>query len=73
MNQMKVVVASSRLDYPLNKISFAPVIPDPGKIICVGLNYRDPSAKIGAAAAIETCGPGRTASCWVLLLSERID
>jgi hypothetical protein len=35
------LVASARPDYALDKISFAPVIPDPGKIICVGLNYRD--------------------------------
>src|SRR5215470_4941466 len=32
------IVASSRPDHSLNIISFAPVIPDPGKIICVGLN-----------------------------------
>lgn len=43
------VVASSPPDHPLNKISFAPVIPDPGKIICVGLNYRDHVAEVGRA------------------------
>jgi len=43
------IIASSRPDYPLNKISFAPVIPDPGKIICVGLNYRDHVAEVGRA------------------------
>jgi 2-keto-4-pentenoate hydratase/2-oxohepta-3-ene-1,7-dioic acid hydratase in catechol pathway len=41
------LVASTRPDYPIDKISFAPVIPDPGKIICVGLNYRDHVAETG--------------------------
>ena len=43
------LVASTRPDHPLDKISFAPVIPDPGKIICVGLNYRDHVAEVGRA------------------------
>ncbi|MCP3459584.1 fumarylacetoacetate hydrolase family protein [Bradyrhizobium sp. CCGUVB23] len=43
------IVALSRPDHPLNKISFAPVIPDPDKIICVGLNYRDHVAEVGRA------------------------
>ncbi|MEW6640354.1 MAG: fumarylacetoacetate hydrolase family protein [Pseudomonadota bacterium] len=34
-------------DHPLAAISYAPVIPDPGKIICVGLNYRDHVAEVG--------------------------
>ena len=41
------LVASAAPDHPLDKISFAPVIPDPGKIICVGLNYRDHVAETG--------------------------
>ena len=41
------LVASAAPDYPLDQISFAPVIPDPGKIICVGLNYRDHVAETG--------------------------
>ncbi|WOH63253.1 fumarylacetoacetate hydrolase family protein [Bradyrhizobium sp. BWA-3-5] len=32
---------SAQADHHLDEISFAPVISDPGKIICVGLNYRD--------------------------------
>jgi 2-keto-4-pentenoate hydratase/2-oxohepta-3-ene-1,7-dioic acid hydratase in catechol pathway len=43
------IVASSRPDHSLSKITFAPVIPDPGKIICVGLNYRDHVAEVGRA------------------------
>ncbi|MGV7216931.1 fumarylacetoacetate hydrolase family protein [Bradyrhizobium sp. UFLA05-112] len=43
------IVDSSRPDHPLDNISFAPVIPDPDKIICVGLNYRDHVAEVGRA------------------------
>ena len=41
------LVATAAPDHPLEKVSFAPVIPDPGKIICVGLNYRDHVAETG--------------------------
>ncbi len=41
------LATSAAPDHPLEKISFAPVIPDPGKIICVGLNYRDHVAETG--------------------------
>ncbi|BAM92193.1 putative bifunctional enzyme with isomerase/decarboxylase activity [Bradyrhizobium oligotrophicum S58] len=41
------LLASEQVDYPLDAIAFAPVIPDPGKIICVGLNYRDHVAETG--------------------------
>jgi len=34
-------------DHALEAITFAPVIPDPDKIICVGLNYRDHVAETG--------------------------
>lgn len=38
---------SEQTDYPLDAITFDPVIPDPAKIICVGLNYRDHVAETG--------------------------
>lgn len=41
------IAASAHPDHPLDKIAFAPVIPDPEKIICVGLNYRDHVAETG--------------------------
>lgn len=41
------LAASAAPDHPLDRVSFAPVIPDPGKIICVGLNYRDHVAETG--------------------------
>lgn len=34
-------------DLPLDTLALAPVIPDPDKIICVGLNYRDHVAETG--------------------------
>jgi len=34
-------------DLPLDGLEFAPVIPDPDKIICIGLNYRDHVAETG--------------------------
>ena len=34
-------------DLALDGLAFAPVIPDPDKIICVGLNYRDHVAETG--------------------------
>ncbi|MGJ4930712.1 fumarylacetoacetate hydrolase family protein [Bradyrhizobium sp. HKCCYLS2038] len=41
------LLAAEQADYPLSAITFAPVIADPGKIICVGLNYRDHVAETG--------------------------
>ncbi|UWU66323.1 fumarylacetoacetate hydrolase family protein [Bradyrhizobium sp. NC92] len=41
------LAASAAPDHSLDKVSFAPVISDPGKIICVGLNYRDHVAETG--------------------------
>jgi 2-keto-4-pentenoate hydratase/2-oxohepta-3-ene-1,7-dioic acid hydratase in catechol pathway len=34
---------------PLGGATYAPVVPHPGKIICVGLNYRDHAVETGAA------------------------
>ncbi|WP_315838457.1 fumarylacetoacetate hydrolase family protein [Bradyrhizobium prioriisuperbiae] len=41
------VLAAGTPDHALDAIAYAPVIPDPGKIICVGLNYRDHVAEVG--------------------------
>lgn len=40
-------VAASAPDMALEGLAFAPTIPDPDKIICVGLNYRDHVAETG--------------------------
>lgn len=34
-------VANSQADYALSEIQFEPVIPNPGQIFCIGLNYAD--------------------------------
>jgi 2-keto-4-pentenoate hydratase/2-oxohepta-3-ene-1,7-dioic acid hydratase in catechol pathway len=34
-------------DFPLDDLQLAPVIPDPDKIICIGMNYRDHVAEVG--------------------------
>ncbi len=39
--------SSAKPDFALAAIAFAPVVPDPDKIICVGLNYRDHVAETG--------------------------
>lgn len=39
--------ALTEADVPLEGLRYAPVIPDPDKIICVGLNYRDHVAETG--------------------------
>ena len=41
------LVARGKADHALADIRFRPVIPDPGKIVCVGLNYRDHVAEGG--------------------------
>ncbi|PZW48089.1 2-keto-4-pentenoate hydratase/2-oxohepta-3-ene-1,7-dioic acid hydratase in catechol pathway [Humitalea rosea] len=39
--------ATAPVDFPLAGLRLLPVIPDPDKIICVGLNYRDHVAETG--------------------------
>jgi 2-keto-4-pentenoate hydratase/2-oxohepta-3-ene-1,7-dioic acid hydratase in catechol pathway len=41
------ILADAAPDLPLEGLSLAPVIPDPDKIICVGLNYRDHVSETG--------------------------
>lgn len=43
----RVAVEAGSADLPLQGLVFAPVVPDPDKIICVGLNYRDHVAETG--------------------------
>ncbi|MBR0859110.1 fumarylacetoacetate hydrolase family protein [Bradyrhizobium liaoningense] len=47
LRDVAAVVASASADYSLDDISYAPVIPDPSKIICVGMNYSDHVVEIG--------------------------
>ena len=49
-------VADEAPDFQLADLEFAPVIPNPDKIVCVGLNYRD-----HVAESLTRIGP---AMCW---------
>jgi 2-keto-4-pentenoate hydratase/2-oxohepta-3-ene-1,7-dioic acid hydratase in catechol pathway len=52
MLQAMVAAAADRaaaIRYPATAVKLLPPIPDPPKIICVGLNYRDHAAETGAA------------------------
>ena len=41
------VASEAKADFALDSVELAPVIPDPDKIICVGLNYLDHVAETG--------------------------
>ena len=53
-------------------LRFGPPLARPGKIVCIGLNYRDHAAETGAAIPAEpilflkarTRSSGRTTRCW---------
>jgi 2-keto-4-pentenoate hydratase/2-oxohepta-3-ene-1,7-dioic acid hydratase in catechol pathway len=40
-DKVKALVAQGRHDHRLAALTLLPVVPDPGKIICVGLNYEE--------------------------------
>src|SRR6266481_5517433 len=43
----KIAKAAKKTDLKLSKVAFLPVIPNPGKIVCVGLNYEEHRAETG--------------------------
>src|SRR3977135_526511 len=43
----KIAKAAKKTDLQLSKVTFLPVIPNPGKIVCVGLNYEEHRAETG--------------------------
>ncbi len=43
-------LAGEAADHPWSAIAFAPVIPDPDKIICIGINYEEHRAETGRPA-----------------------
>ena len=47
IEKARQLAAEAPADIALAGLAFAPVIPDPGKIVCVGLNYRDHVAETG--------------------------
>jgi 2-keto-4-pentenoate hydratase/2-oxohepta-3-ene-1,7-dioic acid hydratase in catechol pathway len=45
--EIERIALETRPDFRLEELELAPVIPDPDKIICIGLNYRDHVAESG--------------------------
>jgi 2-keto-4-pentenoate hydratase/2-oxohepta-3-ene-1,7-dioic acid hydratase in catechol pathway len=43
----KIAKAVKKPDFKINKVTFLPVIPNPGKIVCVGLNYEEHRVETG--------------------------
>ncbi len=43
----KIAKGAKKADLKLTKVTFLPVIPNPGKIVCVGLNYEEHRAETG--------------------------
>ena len=43
----KIAKAAKKPDFKIGKVTFLPVIPNPGKIVCVGLNYEEHRVETG--------------------------
>jgi 2-keto-4-pentenoate hydratase/2-oxohepta-3-ene-1,7-dioic acid hydratase in catechol pathway len=43
----KIAKSAKKADYKANKVAYLPVIPNPGKIVCVGLNYEEHRVETG--------------------------
>jgi 2-keto-4-pentenoate hydratase/2-oxohepta-3-ene-1,7-dioic acid hydratase in catechol pathway len=48
--QIREAAAHGRADHKLSEIKFLPVIPNPEKILCVGINYKSHAAEHGTEA-----------------------
>src|SRR5262245_36099228 len=47
LGELKAATAGKTPDHKLAQITFLPLIPNPDKILCVGINYRDHAAETG--------------------------
>jgi len=47
LGEIRDVAKNSKPDHALSAIRFLPVIPDPQKILCAGINYRSHAAEVG--------------------------
>ena len=47
LGDLKAAIAGKTPDHKLSDVTFLPVIADPEKILCVGINYRDHAAETG--------------------------
>jgi 2-keto-4-pentenoate hydratase/2-oxohepta-3-ene-1,7-dioic acid hydratase in catechol pathway len=43
----KIAKAAKKADFKVSRVTFLPVIPNPGKIVCVGLNYEEHRVETG--------------------------
>lgn len=50
MSEVASIAASGKPGTPIDEAELLPVIPDPDKIICVGMNYHDHVAEVGRTA-----------------------
>jgi 2-keto-4-pentenoate hydratase/2-oxohepta-3-ene-1,7-dioic acid hydratase in catechol pathway len=51
LDEMMHLAAGAEPDREIDGLEYLPVIPNPGKILCVGINYRAHAAEHGSAAA----------------------
>jgi len=49
----KVNIETDKIDYSLEQIEFLPVISNPSKIICVGLNYHEHVKEVGREKSVD--------------------
>jgi len=47
LTEIRRAVEGARPDHKLSELRFLPVIPNPEKILCVGINYRSHAAEVG--------------------------
>jgi len=47
LDEMRGLAAAGPADHQLGQVRFLPAIPDPDKILCVGVNYRAHAAEVG--------------------------
>lgn len=47
LEELAALAAGRAADLPLAGLDYLPVVPNPGKILCAGLNYRDHQAETG--------------------------
>ena len=47
LDELRRLADGTRPDHKLGEIRFLPAIPDPGKILCAGINYRSHAAETG--------------------------
>ena len=55
--QIKEAASNGQADRKLSEIKFLPVIPNPEKILCVGINYKDHILKMAKKRGVEPAFP----------------